>query len=324
MNDLSRYREVFAGLKPFSGEVPEGFLVDFLGVLTDGEFRLQFEGKHQRFPKRNVTTLLPTLGGGTNGEGWFEATNWVEAAREAKGRFTMITLGACYGSQAVGAHRTLQLLNPMPSKLVLVEPEPDNFKWCARHLRDNGIDPDQQWLLEMAISGNTSPVLFPVGAPGSGAQNCFATDFESSREYYARQLMSDAPTALHNLLVKNTTGLFKELVPGMDNTQAEIKFMSAMTLREILGPFDFVDYLESDIQQSEINVFPPFVDLLRKKVRRIHIGTHGAEVHQTLHDIFVNGGWEIVFSYAPNATHDSALGDFVTNDGILTVRNPNF
>ena len=127
--------------------------------------------------------------------------------------------------------------------------------------------------------------------------------------------------ALRNLLLDNTTGIVKDLVPGRD-LNAEIKMMSAITLKELLGPFDVVDYLESDIQQSEIIVFPPFIDLLRKKVRRIHIGTHGADTHKALHELFEDNGWEIVFSYSPNAVHDSELGTFETNDGILTVRNP--
>jgi hypothetical protein len=33
-------------------------------------------------------------------------------------------------------------------------------------------------------------------------------------------------------------------------------------------------------------------------------------------------GWEIVFSFEPNAKHDTALGSFEANDGILAVRNP--
>jgi hypothetical protein len=95
-----------------------------------------------------------------------------------------------------------------------------------------------------------------------------------------------------------------------------------VTLKDVLGPFDVVDYVESDIQQSEILVFPPFIDLLKRKVRRIHIGTHGATVHHTLHKLFEKTGWQIIFSYEPNATHSSALGSFETNDGVLTVRNP--
>jgi len=98
--------------------------------------------------------------------------------------------------------------------------------------------------------------------------------------------------------------------------------VSAVTLRDVLAPFEFVDYLDSDIQQSEIIVFPPFLDLLRRKVRRIHIGTHGKDVHRSLHELFRSDGWEIVFSYEPNAAHASALGEFTINDGVLTVHNP--
>jgi hypothetical protein len=45
-------------------------------------------------------------------------------------------------------------------------------------------------------------------------------------------------------------------------------------------------------------------------------------VHWTLHELFKQHEWEMVFSYEPNAVHESALGQFKTNDGILTVRNP--
>src|SRR6202043_3816436 len=98
----------------------------------------------------------------------------------------------------------------------------------------------------------------------------------------------------------NTTGLSRVLLPGTE-FRAEIQVVSAVTLRELLSPFDRVDYLESDIQQSEIEVFPPFIDLLRRKVRRILIGTHGQDVHMTLHELFADNGWDIVFSYKPNS-----------------------
>ena len=67
---------------------------------------------------------------------------------------------------------------------------------------------------------------------------------------------------------------------------AEIKLVSAVTLRDVLGPFDVVDYLELDIQQSEIMVFPPFLDLLQAQVRRVHIGTHGNDVHRLAAQLF--------------------------------------
>jgi Methyltransferase FkbM domain len=259
----------------------------------------------------------------SDAETWFEAVDWVIAAREARDRYVMITLGAHFGAQAVGACRALQVLNPLPYKLVAVEPVPESVAWIERHMRNNGIDPADQWIIPLSIGDRTDPVYFPVGAPGLGANNCVATNELEARKKYADQFVEagQAESALRNLLMHNTTGLTEDLVRGR-GLLVEIRLVSAITLSEVLSPFDFVDFLEADIQQSEILVFPPFIDLLRKKVRRIHIGTHGQDVHWTLHHLFEDSGWQIVFSYEPNARHHSAAGDFEINDGVLTVRNP--
>jgi len=320
MNRLEQFADVLDAIPPWRGRVPQGYLADFLGVFTDGRFRAMFGVDPHALAEREVETRALTI---ADGEGWFEAVNWVVAAREARGRFVMVTLGACYGGAAVAGCRVLQRLNPMPCRLVAVEPEPENCAWIARHMRTNGIDPDAQWILPCAVSDRNDPVLFPVGSPGSGAQNCYATNERASRALIARELIASGRAAegLQNLLLRNTTGMTRDLAPG-HNFMAEIKLMSAVTLRDVLGPFEFVDYLDSDIQQSEGIVFPPFLDLLKRKVRRIHIGTHGKDVHRSLHELFASDGWEIVFSYEPNATHASALGEFTINDGVLTVRNP--
>jgi hypothetical protein len=323
VNNLKNYGSIFDDITPFSGMVPEGFAVDFLGTLTDANFRTMFGVDPKTTGGATVQTQLPTMA--TYGEGWFEAVNWIEAARAARDRFVMVTLGACYGAQAVGSYKALQAINPMPYRLVAVEPEPDNVKWIVRHMRDNGIDPEDQWIISSAISDVNDPVLFPVGSPGSGAQNAFVTNMETARETYIKDIVSSGRAAevLGSLLRNNSTGIKTDLAPGTDyDFKAEIKMVSAVTLKDILGPFDSIDYLESDIQQSEILVFPPFMHLLKKKVRRIHLGTHLAEAHTILSRLFENEGWEIVFDYAPNMTHRSALGDFTLNDGVLTVVNP--
>ncbi len=139
LNDLQAYADAFAGISPWAGEVPKGYMVDFLGTLTPGEFRVLF-GVDPGTLGGRVETRLPVI---NDGEGWFEAVDWVAAAHEARDSYVMVTLGACYGAQAVGSYRALQLLNPMPYKLVAVEPEPENFAWMARYFRENGIDPDQ-------------------------------------------------------------------------------------------------------------------------------------------------------------------------------------
>ena len=103
---------------------------------------------------------------------------------------------------------------------------------------------------------------------------------------------------------------------------AEIKFVSPVTLRDLLGPFGRVDHLEADLQQSEILAFPPFIDLLHDEVRR-GSGPTAPKVHSALHDSFISRGWEIVFSFAPNTGQETVLGAFNANDCSLTVLNPN-
>jgi FkbM family methyltransferase len=320
--NLDQYARVFDGIVPWSGFVPGGFTGDFLGVRTAHEFLPLTNFAPAEKLDREVKPLLPDI---TDGETWFEAVNWIEAARSARGQFTMVTLGANYGAQAVGAFAALRLLNPMPCKLVAVEPVPENLGWTRRNMRENGIDPEQHWLIGSAIGANNAPMLFPIGSPGSGAQNGFSTNEPAARESYVRALQSSGQVeqALTSLLLENTTGLMTNLVSGYD-LPAEIKLVSCVTLRDIVSAFNEIDYIESDIQQSEILVFPPAMALLKKKVRRIHIGTHGAEVHAELRRLFVADGWNLVFDFAPNSRFETTLGRFETNDGVLTVTNPAF
>jgi hypothetical protein len=321
-NDLNKYAGIFDGIVPWSGTVPAECIVDFLGTLTRTEF-LDWEHRAAHPGGGTVQSAPPSLADDANGEFWFEAVAWVQAAREARGRYAMITLGANYGYQAVGACRALQLLNPMPYKLVAVEPIPESMEWVRRNMRDNGIDPDEQWLLQKVIGASDEPAFFPMGSPGLGAQNLVATNDDNARALYFEACVAQGRTeeALQNLVLRNTTGLQQNIIEGK-NFFGEIKFVNTVTLADVLGPLERVDLLESDLQESEILVFPPFRRLLKRKVHRIHLGTHGKDVHRALLRMFIEDGWEIVFTYEPDSVHETALGTFEMNDGVLSVRNP--
>jgi len=319
VNDLEKYLPLFENFEPFSGFVPKGFLVDFLGTLTDASFRAAWGVDPNQEGGRYITAERPSVAWG---EGFFEAVNWLEAAREARKTYTMITLGACYGTQAICAYRALQLLNPMSAKLVAVEADPQNFMWLTKNFRDNGIDPAAHWLLPCAMSDSNKPVLFPVGSAGSGANNCISTNELSARVAFAKQIIEapDLTDRVYKLLVDGDTGIDFNLVPGL-NLPARIQLISGITLTDLLAPFGFVDYLESDIQYSEIVVFPPAMDIIKAKVRRVHIGTHGVELHRMLLDALAARRFEILFNYEPFTHHDTPWGSFPINDGVITARN---
>jgi len=303
-------------ITPWSGDVPEGFVVDSLGILTDGTFLWNrtgpFGGHHESTSRPSVATW---------GEGYFELASWLMAARDARDRFVAVSLGAAFGAQLVFAWKALQALNPLPCRLIAVEPVPENCSWIRRHMAVNGIDPDEHCIIQAAVGYDNEPALFPVGAPGSGRTGSTDTNSAHGRETYASLLRGHAYSqhVLENILLYNSTGLAYDLGAGFES---EMKFVSAVTIRDVLMPLEGVDLLEVDIQGSEAGVIPPFIDVLNRKVRRAHIGTHGREPHDLLRALFVDAGWEIVFDYAPDTQHMTEGGPLDLHDGILSVRNP--
>lgn len=316
MSNVADYLDVFRGLSPYRGVPPDGFLVDFLGTLTDARFRVSF-GAPKGSEGALVETRFPRV---TDGEGWFEAVSWFEAARAAREQFVMVSLGACYGAQSVGAAKALLAINPMPFKLVTVEAEPGHNERLVQYYRDNGIDPADHWRVQSAISDTNAPVFFPVGATDLGGHNAISTNHPNARQWYFDEFVRRGETeaALQSLLIDNSTGMSREISRGL---HAVVELVSAVTLGDVLGPFDAVDLLEADIQQSEVIVFPPFIDLLGRKVRRVHIGTHGPDAHAQMVDLFLSAGWRIDFAFEPDRRHATAAGEFQTSDGILMAVN---
>lgn len=302
-------------IPPWSGEVPAGYAVDFLGILIDGNFIWNETGP---FGGRHVSTSRPTVE--NYGEGWFEVADWLASARDARGRYVAISLGAAFGRQLVGTWKALQALNPLPSLLVAVEPVPENCAWIRSHMRTNGINPDEHWIIQAAVATENEPVLFPVGAPGSGRNSSIEINAQPFRQTTIDLLRRDGACerVLENILLHNSTGIVRDLGFGLSG---EIKFVSAVTLRDILTPLDRVDLLEVDIQRSESEIFSPAMALVNRKVRRVHIGTHGSDVHNMLRALLAGAGWEIVFDYGPGK-HITPRGALDLGDGILTARNP--
>jgi hypothetical protein len=315
---VERFAEIdrlLDNITPWSGKVPPGYDVDSFGIFIDGKFIWNQTGP---FGGGYVSTIKPTVA--NHGEGWFEVADWVASAHEARGRYVAISLGASFGRQLVGAFKALQALNPMPALLVAVDPVPENCAWVRSHMRTNGIDPDDHWIIEAAIASDNQPVLFPVGAPGAGCNSAVEVNPPEFRRTALDLLQRDGESerVLANILLHNSTGIVRDLGFGLTG---EIKFVSAVTLLDVLTPIDRVDLLETDLQRTEAEIFPSAMALVNRKVRRVHIGTHGRDVHDMLAALFARAGWEIVFDYGPGK-HITPGGPLELGDGILTARNP--
>ena len=64
------------------------------------------------------------------------------------------------------------------------------------------------------------------------------------------------------------------------------------------------------------------MDLLTKKVRRVHLGTHSDRTHDKLEKMFAERDWDVLFSYKPRQSFETPHGNFDMNDGVLTAVNP--
>jgi hypothetical protein len=303
-------------ITPWSGDVPHGFLVDFLGTLTDASFIWNREGPAGGGP---VATSRPTVAG--YGEGYVEIAAWLLAARDARERFVAVSLGAAFGAQLVIAFKALQAVNPLPCRLVAVEPVPEHCRWMRRHMQVNGIDPDAHCIIQAAVGCDNEPVLFPLGVPGTGRMGCTESNAAQWRQSYAGLVCArgQAETVLENILIYNSTGLTYDMGDGC---AGELRLVSAVTIGDVLAPFDRVDMLEADLQASEVHVIPPFIDALTRKVARVHLGTHGREAHDLLRALFLDAGWETVFDFPGHGRHETESGTLDLIDGILSLRNP--
>ncbi len=310
---------LFAGIEPWKGRVQKGRHRNFLGALHPIESWQRAEG----FPDESEfqETEIPTV---AQGEGYFEWASTLSAVRAARGRFTMVSLGAHYGGPLVDAALALNQVNPMPCFLVGVEADPNMCSMLHEHFRENGLIPGNHWIVNSAVDDTNRPVVFPVSEIRTGSNATLHEPRQREKLFEIINAAGGSGETLRNILVDGSTDVYAPLEsePGVPEARGELRLISAITVADIFRPLQYVDYLEVDIQGAEEWALPPAMDLLRSKVRLIHLGTHGREVHQVMESAFTERGWEVLVSLTPETRHETEAGTFQTGDGVLIIFNP--
>jgi hypothetical protein len=318
-NDLARYQNPFADIEPFSGTVRKGFIANFLGTETETEFCVWNDLSRMEHGPHHMTTRRPEI---AVGEGFFEWVSVLEAVKEAEDRFVMLEIGGGYGARAVDAHRMLEKLNPMPCKLGVVEADPGRFSLALRHFENNGIDPKDHWLIHAMVSDSNRPMVFPFGGI-YGDNNAIADT--SDKMTLVDNIVSQGieGEVLRNIMLDMRTGVVLNFDDGATEPRKyEIAIVSTVTIADLVRPFERVDLCDIDIQSAESYTVPVAMPHLNRKVRRVHLATHGADVHDAMRNLFLEHGWVVTFDFPPNKSFESDFGDFSVGDGILAVRNP--
>lgn len=226
-----------------------------------------------------------------------EYPEWIdllEAVCSASHRFVMVELGAGFGRWLVDGAAAYRQLQPDGELcLVGVEAEPTHFRWLRQHMERNDIDLASAHLIEAAVSSKSGRVMLETfGDP--------AADWG--------QRIRSGPAWLHRLRRHN-----------------EGTVVNAITLRQALCEAEgLIDLVDLDIQGAEADVLTAGADDL-DRVRRVHIGTHGAEQERGLRTLFTHLGWECHADYPAFATvAETSWGgrNVAFADGVQTWVNP--
>lgn len=273
------------------------YVVGPLGVYTRKKYYAGIDWQN---------TVLPTgftyhnlFSPGINEE-IFEWIDVLEAICFARNEFTMIELGCSHARWLVQAAFAARQRG-VATKVTGVEAEPTHFRWAREHLSDNGLD--------------RKDALHCAAVDVCDGSASFYTGLADAWYGQALAPPSTAPTPLWTRLTRALTG--QKLKP-MD-TVARVKTIS---LRSLLRNWSHVDLLDFDIQGSELDVVASAPEALDARVRRVHVGTHSAEIEAGLRRLFTDMRWVNLNDYECLRDNDTPYGRLRFNDGVQTWLNP--
>ncbi len=238
------------------------------------------------------------------GEDFFEWIDVLEAVDAAGEDFNMVELGAGYGrwlvnaAQAVRRHKGGRIRNVW---LCGLEASPERAAWMDTHFRDNGLDPAEHMLLACAAGADGRDLILPrAGIPELG--------------YGEQPLSFEMEGAL-----PDNVGVID--VTHEDGRVESFYRIRSLTLPEIVGD-RIIDLIDIDVQGHEVNVLKPFPEVLRRQVRRLHIGTHAHWIEAELIALLTGLGFVPQRLMTVYQVNETPWGPLHCLDGIQSWVNP--
>jgi FkbM family methyltransferase len=297
---------VFSHFRPYTGELPPNCDHDFLGTVVPpefiqglvplGEYTWRAENYYVHFD-----------------EEYFEWVDLLESVVAANGTYTMIDLGAGYGRWSVRAAYAVKQYNPqLRCRLIAVEAEPTVYGWMRQHFSNHGIGLFEHKLIHAAVSEQPGKVYFYVGGPRGGP-----FDLPPSA-WYGQFLTKD-----YELLSKTIRdGKYAGFKVYLHKSGWRSIRVPGISLRTILKKLDRVDLIDLDIEGQELITLTAAVAGLDAKVKRLHIGTHSAEIEAGLRQLLSDHGWRCLADYPLLRTSETPFGVISFDNGVQSWVNP--
>jgi len=188
-----------------------------------------------------------------------EWTGVLNAVLDAHDQMVAVELGAGWAPWLVSVAVAATRRGIAKFQLVGVEGSAAHVEFMRQHFLDNGFDPGSHTLLHGVAAATDGVTKFPELADPAGDYG----------------------------------GTVAAATPFMPRVSANKNVVPAYSLPTLLAPFEKVDLVHIDIQGSELDVVAASQKVLRQKVRRLVIGTHGRAIEQQLAEVMSQAGWEL-------------------------------
>ena len=262
---------------------------------SSGEFRIEFPGVFTRPKFYHHFTPVPKgyhetkyIQGGEQYVEWIFMLEALYSERNAK-EFIFAEIGAGWGAWLIRGAASYRQISETPMKLIAAEADRTHYEYIFEHFEDNGIDPNAHDIVWAGVSDRRAIVPFKV---------------ETSQAFdYGQHIMSDET----------------------DDRKVGDMFMNVqcLTLEDVIGKYEKVDFLHMDIQGEELKVLANSTELLKNKVVRMQIATHSVEIHEAVVELLRENNFELVFNYGwREVANVEYWGPIEFRDGSLSVINP--
>jgi FkbM family methyltransferase len=225
---------------------------------------------------------------GLNSADCFEWKALLAAIDESVGHFRMIDLGAGYGWWGINAAAALDAQNRgRRATIAMVEGEPTHHEWLSLAAADNPFPGIRYRPIHAAIGTQRGSDWFYIGRAGS---------------WYGQRLIME----YHRALLDSGAPDVSARGNGLDTSDNySLKRIPTLVLRDLLPWFGSIDFVDMDIQGTELELIRAERGLLAKRIKRLFVSTHSLEIDDAIRGV-LGADWDLRFGFQPGRQQTDA------------------
>jgi len=238
----------------------DGYISDFLGI----HHNINFFPKHYMERSGQVFQKLPIPDDGFHAE-TIEYVACLTSVENAGSSYTMFELGAGWGPWMSIAGTAARKKGIKNINLIGVEGIHNKISFIKKHLTENLLRPETEDMKTCFKDVNS--IIY------DGVINTDGNEVE----------FLDSPDTEYGA----------SLVDGVNRGSRGKNTVKGYSLSVISSDYDYIDFIHIDIQGYELELVKKSIDILRKKVRFLFIGTHSREIEGELLNILYENNFKL-------------------------------